>query len=347
MRKKAVVISVLTVAVCGCSAPTAVRLGNVSGNTSAVAAEPGVTTYLCTFTSPEVLLLQWQESQGYLSGTYQDDKITGTAPQESLSPSNGNVSGSVKGSGITVTLTGGFPTWYGTDNGSQITLNIPQQDGSISSESCNRASVSDWNSAVASLNNELGSDNGTVEQQQASASAAAQQQQTDQNAQSQMTSDLNTLQNFSLSSDLSSLSSDTQQIGNDLNTVKSDAANGQGQDCFNADQVASDADTVMSDQDSVSSDVDGLTNDIANGRQDVSAVNSDISTLQNLGLPVPSNAGSTVSGADNAISNAVSTANADISTVNQDAQAAEQVSAGLSASACSPPSPTNPIGEIS
>src|SRR5262249_10778163 len=103
------------------------------GSTAAAVAsssqEPGVSTYTCSYSS-EDLLRQWKDQDGYLSGTYQDARLTGTAPQEQVTSGSGQLSGSISGSGITLNI--GFSTSvYGTVNSSSVTLNVPQQDGTI------------------------------------------------------------------------------------------------------------------------------------------------------------------------------------------------------------------------
>ena len=145
------------------------------------AAEPGVTSYLCAFSDGD-MLLQWNSANGYLSGTYQDASISGTAPQEQVNTTQGNLSGTTSGSGG-ITLNIGTATWYGTIAGSTATLNVPQNDGSIQPVTCNQAGVSDWNSAVAQLNGQVTTDNNTTQQAQASQSAAAAQAQQVSNAQ--------------------------------------------------------------------------------------------------------------------------------------------------------------------
>ena len=74
------------------------------------AVEPGVTTYLCRFTN-EDMLLQWNASNGSISGTYQDATISGTTPQEQVNTSQGDLGGTTSSSGG-ITLNIGTETWY-------------------------------------------------------------------------------------------------------------------------------------------------------------------------------------------------------------------------------------------
>ncbi len=54
---------------------------------------------------------------------------------------------------------------YGTLSNGQLTLSVPQSDGTIQAGTCNQASLSDWNRAVATLNGQVNSDYNTANQQ--------------------------------------------------------------------------------------------------------------------------------------------------------------------------------------
>src|SRR5262245_3727109 len=84
-------IAIAVLGVTGCGGTVGVHRSAAAGSSTAAptpAAEPGVTTYLCQF-SNEDLLLQWNASDEYLSGTYQDATISGTAPQEQVNTNRG------------------------------------------------------------------------------------------------------------------------------------------------------------------------------------------------------------------------------------------------------------------
>jgi hypothetical protein len=312
--------------------PSGANSGASPAATSAApipATEPGVTTYLCTF-SNEDMLLQWSTSNGYLSGAYQDAGISGTAPQEQVNTGQGHLGGTTSSSGG-ITLNIETATWYGSISGSSVTLNVPQDNGSIQPVSCNQATVSDWNNAVGQLEGQVTSDNTIAFQQQAQASSAAAQQQAQQqqaqqvsNAQQSLSSDISTLE-----SDATTLNNDTTLAG-DISTMKSDY--GIEQSDYQTEQSAScptasgDAGTVSADGATVGSDLSTLNSDIqvlkgssdVGGIQsDIAAVKNDVSTLQNLGASPSKDPSSALAAGNKAISNA----NAAIGWANQQGSA--------------------------
>lgn len=309
------VTGVTAYGIAGCSHTTTLAASSATSS-AAPAAEPGVTTYLCRFTSGE-LLLQWNASNGYISGTYQDATISGTAPQEQVNTSQGNLSGTAGGSGG-ITLHIGTDTWYGNVSGSSVTLNVPQTGGSIQPVTCAQAGVSDWNSAVSQLNGQVTSDDNTALQQQAQASSAAARQQAQQQharqvgqAQQSLSSDISTVESDSstLNND-KSLAGDISAMKSDYGTEQKDWQAEQADSCSNASY---DASTVSYDANSVNYDLNSLNYDIqslqgnsgiAGIRSDISAVNSDVSTLQNLGASPAQDPSGALSVGKTAISNA-------------------------------------------
>jgi hypothetical protein len=280
IRIAAAVALLVIAAVTGCSG---VLYGH-SQATGSAAAEPGVSTYLCSGSTSDELL-QWRSSGGYLSGTYQYADLSGQAPQEQVSSNSGNLSGTLDGTAITVSI-GLSQDLYGTLSGGQLTLNVPQQDGTIQAATCNQATVNDWNSAVASLNSQAGSDN----KAQASASAAAATQQQIAALQSGLQSDVTTLaQDAARLDGDNSLAGDVQAMKNDLGTEQKDYATVQNDTCSSAggsretdaSTVDTDASTVDTDQSTVQTDISSLQNNQVSS--DISKVQGDVSQLKSLG----------------------------------------------------------------
>jgi hypothetical protein len=313
------------------------------------AAEPGVATYLCTHGTYDTLL-QWRDNGGgHLSGTYQVAELSGQTPTETVSSNSTDLSGTLTGNAITLSIGQSQPL-YGTFTGSQLAVNVPQQDGTIQATTCTRASIADWNTTVDTLNTQAGSDNNQALQQehqasQASANAAMQQQ---------ADNDITTLVNFSLSGDLGQLSTDMQKVDTDLAAENTAAA--QGQDgpgnlpgsCYNLTGVVSyDATSVVGYDASSVFGYDlqqNLQPQISSGRSAISTVQSDISNLQAAGLSVPDNAQTAISAVQSTISDAISTANSDIAHVNSDVATAYSMANNMATGNCqgdgagSPPS---------
>ena len=279
------------------------------------------------------MFLQWNSANGYLSGTYQDASISGTAPQEQVNTTQGNLGGTTSGSGG-ITLNIGTATWYGTIAGSTATLNVPQNDGSIQPVTCTQAGVSDWNSAVAQLNGQVTTDNNTTQQAQASQSAAAVQAQQISSAQQSLASDVSSLQ-----SDTSTLNTDTSLAG-DVNAMKQDyrteqtdyqteqtdyQEGGCTQEGGDAGTVGADAGTVGADLGSLQADVSSLqAGDIQSIQTDLSHVKTDLSTLQGLGVTPAVSSATALAGGNQALTNAanaISWAQGQGKTINSEAQA--------------------------
>jgi hypothetical protein len=270
------------------------------------AAEPGVSTYLCTG-STEDDLLQWRDNDGYLSGTYESAKLSGQAPSEQVNSDSTSLSGTLDGTAITLNIGLSQPL-YGSLSGSQLSLNVPQSDGTIRAATCNQASLSDWNSAVASLDSQAGSDN------QAANQAAAQQQHDQQvsKAQQSLANDVSSLESdsSSLNKD-SSLAGDIKTMNTDYGTEQSDYRTEQSDSC---DSMSTDANTVGTDANTVGTDLNTLQTDVTTLQQggiqsvknDLSSIQSDLSTLQNLGVTPGTDSSAAVAAGNKALSNAAS-----------------------------------------
>jgi hypothetical protein len=297
------------------------------GSTAAAVAssspEPGVSTYICSYSS-EDLLLQWKDQGGYLSGTYQDARLTGTAPQEQVTSGSGQLSGSISGSGITLNI--GFSTpVYGTVNSSSVTLNVPQQDGTIQPVTCPASDLTHWNKAVAALNQQASRDNQVANQQAARAQHDQQVSQAQQdlaNAVSRLEGDKSTLNNdTSLSDAVSQMKQDYEQEQSQWQTVQSDSCQNMS---YDAGTVGYDAGTVNYDLGTLNYDVTSLQDgDIQAVKKDLSDVSSDLAALQNLGATPGTDSSSAVAAGNKALTsaaNAISWAQGQGEIINGEAQ---------------------------
>jgi hypothetical protein len=205
-----------------------------------------MTIFICSGTA-NATLLQWQDSNGYISGSYEYSSLRGQAPQEQVSSNSGDLSGTLNGTAISLSI-GLQQPLYGTLDGGQLTLNVPQSDGSFQAGTCDSGSLSDWNSAVAALDSQVTSDNNTALQQEqqasaASASAAAQQQQDQQVSQAQQSlqSDVSSLTSDSATSNNDkSLAGDISTMNNDYGTEQKDWQAEQSDSCSSASLEADD-----------------------------------------------------------------------------------------------------------
>lgn len=243
--------------------------------------EPGVQTWLCTFSDGQILL-QWPNQGGAIVGTYQHAVLTGQAPGQSVQASNGTLRGQLSGNSITANI--GPGDWYGTVKGTQMTLNIPREDGTIRPEACVRSSTDAWNQSLATLNSQASSANAA-----ANAQIAQQQQAADlSKAQQSLTSDV-----AGLANDAHALDTDTS-LGNDVTSTQHDLAAEQSawtaeqaDQCSNlysdAGTIGADAGVVGAGVSTLNADISSVSNRLTGIQQDTSAVESDLSSIQSLG----------------------------------------------------------------
>jgi hypothetical protein len=248
---------------------------------AAASSNPRLLSFLC-WNGPgdnSATLLQWQ-SASVIAGTYQGASIGGAAPDEQVSTDSGALTGTVSGSSAALDL-GGSGQMYGT-LGSDLVLNVPQQDGTIQPVTCRPGTTAGWNKALAEMGRQVTTDNNAAAQAQQQQNITAQITQGDQ----QLASDIATLtQDATSLDDDTTLADDVQQMQTDLATEQSDYQTELGDTCIN---TAGDADTVSGDADTVSGDLDTLQGDISslqanNVGSDLSAVQTDVATIENLG----------------------------------------------------------------
>ena len=277
-----------------------------SSATHAAGAEPGVDSYLCSgITSDE--LLQWKDSGGGdLSGTYQYADLSGQAPSEQVSSSSGNLTGTLNGTAITMSI-GLSQDLYGTLSSGQLTLNVPQQDGTIQAVTCRQASIDDWNKAVGALNSRAGSDNQQASQAQAQAShdqAVSTAQDSLSRNMTSLQSDASSLEDDNtLAGDVNTMKQDYQSEQNDWRTEQSDAGScGVSGD---AGAISGDASAIGGDQSALEADIGSLqSNAMASVKTDISAISSDVSAIRNLGATPSANPSGAIAAGNKALTDA-------------------------------------------
>lgn len=304
----------------GCGNPLAVH---ITGPASSAAAEPGVSTYLCSG-GTDSDLLQWRENSGDLSGTYQSVQVSGQALSEEVSSNSGGLSGTLDGTAITLSIGLSQPL-YGSLSDGQLSLNVPQSNGTIQTATCRQASIADWNKEVAALSSQVNADNQQANQAEAQASHdqdASQAQQSLAHDVASLEGDSETLNNDnSLATDISQMKTDYATEQSDYQTERSDSCDSMGVD---ADGVGTDADGVGTDLDGLQTDVSGLkSGDIQAVQDDLSSVARDLSALHGLGVSPDMDSSSAIDAGNKALSsaaNAIKWANGQGNTIDSEAQ---------------------------
>lgn len=288
--------------------------------------------------------LQW-DSGG--TGTFTNEQLTGTPPDETVQDNQNPITVSVNGSQVEFT---GLAVQTGTLGGGTLSLQVLNSDGTLGTDTFTPAAANAFNKAVNALQSVASSANSAALAQEAQASKQA----ANTTAENQAQSDLTTLeQDDNFNADLSKLSGDVTQTNQDLAGEQADAANGVngGSPCYNLeDNVDYDAvDNVEYDAtDDLGYDLtNGIEPDIATVHQDIANLDNDLASLKADGLPAPSGANTAVTAARQAISVAITAANSDIVQVNSDVNQAYAIGDNMATSSCSgpggTPAPVSPI----
>jgi hypothetical protein len=103
-------------------------------------------------------LLKWQNHNGDLSGTFRYTWMDGHAPTEGITSISADLSGTLKGTAISLNLGFSHPL-HGRLSGGHFSLNLPQPNGTTKMVTCRPASMADWNKKVAALYNQVNEDN--------------------------------------------------------------------------------------------------------------------------------------------------------------------------------------------
>ncbi len=332
------------------------RLIMIAGTCLVLAAcggSPGPSAYLYSDSSG-VGYIQYQPGQGdAVHGTFTEDNISGTAPQESVSVTSVPFTGTLDGGNLTITMSGAFGlggSLNGTIDSGTLTFETVGSGGSIQQTPMRAADDAEYNAAVAVLRRQVGRANAQAAAAQAQ---AAQQQQVAQDEQTAST-DLATLQSdASFGSDLSALVGDVKGENGDLAAERRAAARGLGADCYNLQENV-DYDAQQNVDYDLQQNVDydlqqNLRPDIATARRDIRTVRADLATLAGEQAQQPGQVSLAISEAHGAIRDAIKTANGYVDQANADDAQAYSVANAAATGACSGDtigSPPAPVGHI-
>ena len=131
------------------------------------------------------ILVQWTRDGSQLTGelqqaTLQDNSQSDSANPESVSNDSVAFTGTVSGSGVTLSLNQGLGSvnnLTGTLNGGELDLNFPGQNGGITTVALHSGNASAFNQAVASLQNQASQANIQVPSSKAGPGSGAERRQ--------------------------------------------------------------------------------------------------------------------------------------------------------------------------
>jgi hypothetical protein len=306
----------------------------------------------------EAAFIQWTRSGNQLVGSFEDTNID-SSDDTQIDTNSSGFTGVVSGSAITLVFTqalGGATNLSGTLSAHQVTLDVPNGDGTLVSDTFSPSTVAAYNTDVAGLQHSADVAKAAAataanqqEEQQAAQQAAQAAQQAAQQAQQALDSAVDSASNAvsndetGIQSDVSSLTTDAAGFTTDLqsaatdlaslqtdfNTVKSDASSKNGSACDDAAQVGDDESQIGDDQSQVGDDVSGGTSDLQSAQTDLASLRSDWVALGQARAADPSYepSGGLPSGADKTAAAAAATKG--IATYEADVTQAQQQAQGL------------------
>ena len=126
-------------------------------------AQPSVGHGFLGTSESEVIFLQFNEGAGgNLTGSMYDDSLSGSPPNESVDTETSSFTGTVAGGQITLDLEGQSAPVFGEMTGSTIRLEVPQSDGGLAEDTFTKATPTQYDASLATLQQQASSDNQSV-----------------------------------------------------------------------------------------------------------------------------------------------------------------------------------------
>ncbi len=231
--------------------------------------------YLATG-STYVLFIQFTNTNGTLSGEWDEAyDVRNTNNVLQVNTFNTSFSALLNGTQFNLTIDG--HTYAGSFNGNNVTIEFPQQDGTLTPITLTPASVSDYNNAIAAFENSVNQANQITANAQATTTSIEATATVTTDEQNRLNYDLSNIggaiQQLASDSNFSSLFKDytnnLNQMQTDYQTEQNDAKVG----CSNANQVSADANQVSADNNQTSANDNQL-------KADNNQVSSDLSNVQ-------------------------------------------------------------------
>lgn len=230
------------------------------------------------------MTISWtDDGSGHLVGSLQNAIPNRDSTGDLVKTVNVSFTGTLHDGQISL-VTNGFlginSTWTGSLSGDALTLNIPQQDGSIAPATFARGKVSDYNSAVTALRSQVTQERAKAASDAASAAAAAELADADK----QVADDVTALHG-SLSDGLSfdAFTADMATLKRDLETTRSDAlkATSAGAEARANMDACGDASTAQGDASAVGGDESTIGGDESTAKATIDSVAQKAEELRN------------------------------------------------------------------
>jgi len=210
--------------------------------------------------SDYVLFIQFTNTNGTLMGEWNEaDVVSNTSTNiQQVIPFHTSFSATLNGTQFNLEVNG--HTYAGSFNGNNVTIEFPQQDGTLAPITLTPASIDDYNTAITNLQNSVNQGNQNSADAQATANTMAATTTATTDEQNRLNYDLTNIggaigslqSDADFSSILKQYSDEMSQMQHDYQQEQSDANGG----CANYGTVGSDDGTVQSDEGSIES-IDG------------------------------------------------------------------------------------------
>jgi hypothetical protein len=337
-----------------------------SRSTNKTASNAVGTGYLAS-TNDGVIFIQWTQTGDMLSGTAEDDTLSGSPPNQTVATDTITVSGQVNKSQISLSFNGGASV-FGTLSGGSFTVNFPQTDGSLAAITFRAASATQFNQALSNLQSNTGSANQSAAQAE---TITSEQQSINSEAQT-VSSDISDADSFGggglvqLEASLKQVVAGVQQglagVEQGLTAtqkaeqqVAAESGTSGSSICGDAGSVDGDAGSVQGDAGSVEGDAGSVESELQSVRSQIGTLQSDFQAFQQAesaqpsyqpnNPPTQSQINQAVSAANSEVSSALSATNGYINQANADVVTAYGYVATAYQDGDCGPAPTAPQGE--
>jgi len=256
---------------------------------AAIAVSPGV-THLPTLTpnppapdgylatgSSYVLFIQFTNTNGTLSGEWNEADVVTNTYQNILqvSPFHTSFSAFLNGTQFNLDVNGRM--YAGSFDGNNVTIEFPQQDGTLAPITLTPASIDNYNNAITNLQNTVNQENQNTADAQATASIMAATATVTTDEQNRLNYDLQ-----NIGSAISSLNTDAnfsslfQEYQKDISQEQKDYQTEQ----IDAQAGCSNASVVSGDVSVISGDTSVINGDDSVSQGDTNVVSTDIASVQ-------------------------------------------------------------------
>jgi chromosome segregation ATPase len=222
------------------------------------------------------LFIQFTNTNGNLSGEWDEaNVVTNTDNMQQVNPFHTSFSAFLNGAQFNLNVNG--RTYAGSLDGNKVTIEFPQQDGTLTPITLTPATIDDYNNAITNLRNNINQENQNTADAQATAISMAATATSTTDEQNRLNYDISNIdgaiQQLASDSAFSSLFKDytdnLSQMQAEYQTEQHDASGG----CSNAGQVSADANQISAYNNQTSADDNQF-------QADNNQVSTDISTVQ-------------------------------------------------------------------